>query len=225
MKRKISLFICVLLASVCLLTIGVYAKTYYPNSNGEYTVELTMEANNEYILFVMKGEYDQTNYIEAFNAAKDEDIIYYEQKMSDENGVVVFESFVPLGYYDATLVVGGTSLDEPYFAGRLSAGTASNTGSIEISGLEQTYTASGINGEDIVIDVETQVFDSFGYPSFTDEEVVISLAGNDEGVAISGNTITISKMAKEQLFVVNASVGTASAQARVYVAREESAHS
>lgn len=204
---------------------NVGAETYYPDADGEYTVELKMQANNEYVLFVIKGEYDQTNYIEAFNAAKDEDIIYYEQKLSDAEGNVVFDSFVPLGYYNATLILGGSSLDEPYLAGHLSVGAASNTGSIVISGIEQSYTVSGINGSDIAVDVETQVLDSFGYPSFIDEEVTLSLSGNSADVVLEGNRITIDKAAKEQLFFVNASVGTATAQVKVYVKRETSAYS
>ena len=108
-------------ALICFMALSASAVIYKPDSDGLYTVELEMSPGNDYIMFVLKGTYDQTNYIEAYNAAKDSDILYFEQKSSDENGKVTFGPFVPMGYYDATVIVGGTNLDELYLAGNLSA--------------------------------------------------------------------------------------------------------
>lgn len=221
MKRKLSLFLCVFAALFCLLTVGAAAKTYTADELGQYTVPLTFDANGEYIIFALKGEYDQTNYIEAFNKADDSNIIYFEQKASDEDGNVTFGPFVPKGYFDATLIVGGTSLEEPIIAGYLSAEDISNTASISISGVESAYTVNGIGSGDISIKVDASVYDSFGYPSMTNEEITIKLLNNSEDVSLEGNVITVSETAKEQAFVVSVSAGDANETAYVQIKRAE----
>ncbi|MBE6682408.1 MAG: hypothetical protein E7600_09030 [Ruminococcaceae bacterium] len=220
MKKRISLIIFVLAVLISVLAAVVAAAEYEPANDGTYTVEFEMQNAGEYIMFVLKGEYDQTNYIEAFTAADDNDILYFEQKVSDENGVVSFGPFVPNGYFDSTIILGGTTLDEPYLAGYLSASDISNTASIDISGIEKSYTVNGLYGSDIVIPVETQVFDTFGFPSMTNQEAALSIINNKEGVSVEGNVITISKTAPEQIFTVIAKAGDATKSVYVEVKRE-----
>ena len=225
MKRKISLILCVFVLAVTALAVSVSAQTFEPDSYGQYTVPLSFEANNEYILIVLKGEYDQTNYIEAYNNAEDSDILYFEQSVSDGNGDVVFGPFVPAGYFDATLIVGGTNFEEPFLAGYLSADGVSNAASITMSGISQSYTVKGTGSADIKINVKTEVFDTFGYPCATNEEVKLELVNNLDDITINGNVITISKTAKEQAFTVKATAGDASKTAYVVVKREAPLHS
>lgn len=219
MKKRISLFICVLVLALSVFTLGASAETFTPDNDGLYSVGFKFEPNNEYILFVLKGEYDQTNYIEAFNSADDADILYFEQKVSDIYGNVTFGPFAPNGYYNSTLVVGATCFDEPYLAGHLSAKGVSNANSIEISGLKDKYVVGGVYAEDYKIELETQVFDSFGYPSVTENEVELTLLNNSDGVYLDGNVLTIEKTAKAQAFTVVATTGDASRTAYVVVER------
>jgi len=224
MKKRISLIFCVVAAVICLLSIGAAAATYAPDNDGLYTVVLDMEPNCEYSLFALKGAYDQTNYIEAYRAAADSDILYFEQKNSESDGSVSFGPFAPAGYYYATLILGGTNLSEPIIAGYLSADGISNSAGIELSGIEQSYTVEGMKGSDIVVEVGAQVLDSFGYPSVTNEEVSFELHNNGEDITIDGNVITISKTAKQQAFTVKASAGDAVKTAYVTVNRLEPVH-
>ncbi len=221
MKKRISLIFCVVAAVVCLLSVGAAATTYAPDNDGLYTVVLDMEPNCEYSLFAVKGVYDQTNYIEAYRAAEDSDILYFEQKNSESDGSVAFGPFAPAGYYDATLILGGTNLSEPIIAGYLSADGISNSASIELSGIEQSYTVEGMHRTDIVVEVGAQVLDSFGYPSVTNEEVSFELLNNADDVTIDGSVITISKTAKQQVFTVKAAAGDAVKTAYVAVNRLE----
>lgn len=220
MKKRISLFLCVLVATTCLLTAGVFAETFIPDGDGVYTVSMDAQPDNEYFMVVLKGEFDQTNYIEAYNAADDGDILYFEQKSSGSDGIVTFGPFVPNGYYASTVIVGGTDLDDPVIAGYLSVTGVSNTASIDVQGVENSYTVNGVYGRDYVINVETEVLDSFGYPSVTDSEASLELAGNLDGVSIDGSVITISKTAKEQTFQVVAKAGTATKVIFVDVKRD-----
>lgn len=227
MKRTLSLFLCALVLALGVFALGVCADTYYPDANGLYTVPLSFEATSEYVIVIIKGEYDQTNYIEAYFNAPDSDIIYFEQKLSDENGDITFGPFATNGYYDATIIVGGEGFEDPYLAGYLSADGSSNAASIEILNIEQSYTAKGIDGEDIVIEFETEVYDSFGYPSVTNEKVEVTVSGSFDDVSLSedANSIVISKIAKEQVFSVTAVSGEASKTVYVEVKHEESAPS
>lgn len=222
MKKRISLFLCVLVAAACLLTLGTFAASFSPDSDGEYTVPLSLESNSQYILFVLKGEYDQTNYIEAFNNADDGDILYFEQAVSDENGRVIFGPFVPNGYYASTLIVGGTNYDEPVLAGHLSVEGVSNTASIQLSGIENSYTVKGSGNSDYVVDIKAEVLDSFGYSSVTGEEVTFELSNNSEGVTLDGNVLTISAFAKAQTFTLKAKAATAEKVVFIQVKREDS---
>ena len=208
----------------CVLALSAAAATFEPDSDGQYKVELEMQANNQYLMFVLKGNYDQTNYIEAYANAEDDDILYFEQKTSDADGKVTFGPFVPSGYYDATIILGGTNLDEPYLAGYLSAAGVSNSASITVSGLEQTYTVKGIDSDDYVAELDIEVLDSFGYPSLVKEEVTIGLENTDDGVSLKDNVITISNVAKEQTFAVNISAGETEKTVYVNVVRETPVH-
>ena len=209
MKRKITLLFAALLAFVCVMSLGVFAEVYVTDEDGYYTVPLFYEANEEYSLFAIKGEYDITNYIEAYNAATDEDIIYFEQKAADENGSVVFGPFAPLGYYNATLVVGGTTFEEPQYAGRLSAEGIKNAASLEIAGMQLSHEVNGMAGEDVVIGVTASIRDSFGKPSVSNEKVNITLSEGTEGVTVDSDamTVTVDKMSKDQVFEIRVSTG------------------
>lgn len=211
MKKKVYLFAVLVAAVMCFMALSASAVIYKPDSDGLYTVELEMSPGNDYMMFVLKGNYDQTNYIEAYNAAKDSDILYFEQKSSDENGKVTFGPFVPMGYYDATVIVGGTNLDELYLAGNLSAKGVSNAASIVISGLENEYLVKGFDQDigfvDLGIKIKAEVLDSFGYPSVTDEEISIKLENADEGISLENGVLTISGLAKAQTFSVVACAG------------------
>ena len=220
MKKRISMYLCAVAVLLAVFAVSAFAQTYMPDKDGQYSVPFTFEANNEYILTVVKGVYDQTNYIEAYYGADDSEILYFEQKASDENGNVTFGPFVPFGYYDATLIVGGTSFDEPYLAGYLSVDGVSNSADITVSGLEQSYTVAGNFGFDYNVVLGAEVFDSFGYPSVTNEEVNYELLNNLEGVTLEGNVLNISKYAKAQAFILRASAGDAVENVYVQIKRE-----
>ena len=220
MKRKLSMLVCALALVFGILAFGVSAETYYPDADGLYTVSLSFEPTTEYIMVVLKGEFDQTNYIEEYNAAKDSDIIYMEQKLSDEDGNITFGPFVTNGYYNSTIIIGGGSFADPHLAGYLSAKGCSNAASIEISGVKDTYVAKGVGSEDIVVEISADVYDSFGYPSVTDEVVEFKIENNLEDVTFEGNVLTISKFAKEQVFSVTASAGDVSETVYVQVKRD-----
>lgn len=222
MKKRISLFFCVLSLVMCFLALGCSAMVFSPDSDGTYTVELNMQNAGDYIMFILKGEYDQTNYIEAFNAADDSEILYFEQQTSDSDGVVSFGPFVPGGYYDSTVIIGGKGFDIPYLAGHLSANNVSNSASIEIYGVDNSYTVRGVEGADYIVNVETEVYDSFGYPSVTNEKVTVELEDNLEGVSVDGNVVTISKTAKAQVFRIVAKAGDATKSVFVEIKRETS---
>ncbi|MBR5314605.1 MAG: hypothetical protein IKU45_04225 [Clostridia bacterium] len=223
MKRKLSMLVCALALVFGIFAFGVSAETYYPDADGLYTVPLSLEPTTEYIVVVLRGEYDQTNYIEEYYAAEDSDIIYMEQKMSDEDGKVTFGPFVTNGYYDSTVIVGGVGLEEPYLAGYLSADGCSNAADIDISGINETYTVKGVGSEDIVVEIDVMVYDSFGYPSVADVKVEYKLEANHDDVTVESNVLTISKVAKEQVFSVTATAENASETVYVQVKREESA--
>lgn len=223
MKRIISLFVCTLLATFAMSLVSYCAETVFaPDSHGTYTVDFSADVAGDYLLFAIEGKYDQTNYIEAYNSAKDENIIYFEQKTSDENGNVTFGPFVPSFYCDATLVVGGTNYDEPYLAGYLSAKNIKNDADIEISGIENSYTVSGIDGKDVVAEIKVTVLDSFGYASNYDEKIKLALSDDVlDGVALDGNELKISSTAKEQVFYVSASTDNAYSRRVVAIKREK----
>lgn len=222
MKRKISLFACTLLTAFALSLLAFCADDVItPDSHGTYTVDFKADTAGDYLLFAIKGKYDQTNYIEAYNGAKDNDIVYFEQKTSDKDGNVTFGPFVPGTYCDATLIVGNSSFDEPYLAGYLSAKNIKNDADIEISGIENTYTVSGKDGKDITVDLKVTVLDSFGYPSNYDGKVELSLSDDVmEGVELYGNELVISSTAKEQVFFVSASTENAYTRRVVAIKRE-----
>lgn len=224
MRKRISLLFCVVILLVSLMTIGVAASVYEPDNHGTYTVSLDMQPESEYIMLVVKGHYDQTNYIEAYSGADDAEILYYEQKASDKDGSVSFGPFVPNGYYDSTVIVGGTNLDLPYLAGYLSVDGVSNSADITVSGLEQSYTVAGNFGFDYNVVLGAEVFDSFGYPSVTNEEVNYELLNNLEGVTLEGNVLNISKYAKAQAFILRASAGDAVENVYVQIKRETPVH-
>ena len=211
MKKKTYLLVAFIAVIVCFTAFAASAVTYKPDSDGLYTVDLEMQPKNDYMIIVLKGTYDQTNYIEAYADAKDSDILYFEQKSSDKDGNVTFGPFAPFGYYDATVIVGGTGLDELYLAGNLSAKGVSNAASIVISGLENEYLVKGFDQDigfvDLGIKIKAEVLDSFGYPSVTDEEVSIKLENADEGVSLENDVLTISGLAKAQTFSVVACAG------------------
>jgi len=225
MKRTLSMFLCALVLALGIFSFGVSADTYTVDADGLYTVPLSFEPTSEYIMIVIKGIYDQTNYIEAYNNAPDNDIIYIEQKVSDENGSVTFGPFATNGYYDSTVIIGGNGFDEPYLAGYLSAEGASNADKIDVLNVEKAYTVKGVDSEDVVIEIEAEVYDSFGYPSVTNEKITYELANNLEDVSIEENVITVSNIAKEQVFALTVSSGTATKTVYVEIKREESAAS
>lgn len=215
---------CVALLISLFAAFGVSAAVYEPDNHGTYTVSLDMQPESEYIMLVVKGHYDQTNYIEAYLGAADADVLYYEQKASDENGNVSFGPFVPNGYYDATVIVGGTNLGIPYLAGYLSVEGISNCADISVLGVEQTYVVAGYDGFDCSVTLDAQVFDTFGYPSVTGEEVSFELLNNLEGVTLEGNVLNISRFAKPQAFIIRASAGEARKNVFVQVERETPIH-
>lgn len=224
MKRRISLLFCAVILLVSLMAAGVSAAVYEADNHGTYTVSLDMQPESEYIMLVVKGHYDQTNYIEAYLGASDSDILYFEQKASDKDGKVSFGPFVPNGYYDSTVIVGGTDLDIPYLAGYLSTDGISNSASINILGLEQSYTVSGEYGTDYSVSLGAEVFDSFGYPSVTGEKVTFELINNLDGVTVEGNVLNISRYAKAQAFVLKASAGDAAKSVYVQIERDAPAY-
>ena len=221
MKKRVSLFLGIFAVVALVMSIVSAAAIYKPDNDGLYAVTFESESEGEYFMVVLKGEYDQTNYIEAYHTAEDDDILYVEHKISG-SGNVTFGPFAPKGYFNATVIVGGTNLVEPVIAGYLSAEGVSNTASIKLTGVDNLYTVKGVDYEDYMVEITSEVFDSFGYPSLTDEEVNFSLSGNDAGVSLEGNVLTISKVAKAQHFSVVAKAGTATKTVYVEVKREAS---
>lgn len=212
MKKKVLLLLVTVITVMSALCLGANAETFYPDTDGKYTVELSMEAGHEYVMFLLKGEYDQTNYIEAYASSSDEDIMYFGSAISDGNGKVTFGPFVPFEYCNATIIVGGTSLDEPYLGGHVNADGFSSSAQIDISGANSLYYVNGELGEDVVINIETSVLDSFGNPSLTGEEVVLSVNDNGKGYAYvseDGKSVTVSRYSENMVFSITAAAGNA----------------
>ncbi len=222
MKRRIA-FLLFVLALTAVLAATAFANTYYANDDGLYEFELEVEANGEYVLFAIKGEYDQTNYIEAFETFSDEDLIYFEQKTVGEDGKLSFGPFAPMGYYDATLFVTGTALDQPVIAGYISAQGVSNYAKLNILGVKSKYTVEGGYGNDFVAEIEVKVYDSFGYESFCSQAPTLSLTQAKKGVSLDeeNGTVTISKTAEEQVFGIVAAIGETKSIKYVEVVRAE----
>ena len=58
MKRKISLFVCVLLSAIVIMAVGASAaETYTPDDYGQYTVTLSQQAHNSYMLLIFKYKF------------------------------------------------------------------------------------------------------------------------------------------------------------------------
>ncbi len=217
------------MSAIALILIALSAMafadtyTYEPDDDGLYSVSLGLEADSEYTLFAIKGKYDQTNYIEAFSAAKDSDIIYFDQKKAPEDGNVSFGPFAPLGYFDATLIIVGTNYEQPRLVGHLSAEGVSNSAKIDIVGVGKKYAVDGAYGSGHVIDIETKVYDSFGYESLSSEKPKITLSGNKDGVWYDEEkkALVIDKNAKEQLFGIVAAIGDTTSVKYAEVVRSE----
>ncbi len=223
MKKRILLLLAILTFVCTVMSFSVSANVITPDSNGRYTVEFELEPGNEYVLFVIKGIYDQTDYIEAFNAAGDEDILYFEQRTAGEDGYISFGPFAPMQYCDGTLVLGGTGLSDPVLAGTILSDGISSAAMINIKNVESSYTVNGYFGEDVVIDVETEVFDSFGMPSLSNPEVTLSVSGAEEYVTVDNENgkVTIDRMAPKTTFKITAAAGSATDEVFVSVKRNE----
>ena len=224
MKIKLISLLCVFIFLVTVMSAICFAEEYLPDEDGKYTVSLELEKNNEYILFVLLGVYDETNYIEAFNSCDDEDILYFEQKASDEDGTVTSGSFVPSSYADSTVLVGGTNYSEPIYAGILRANGATNVAQIKIKNILESYTVEGDSGEDIEISFEVELYDSYGYETITGEKAVLSLKESYSGVTLDSENykIVIDKMAKAGTFTVVASFGEVTETYDVAIVRAQS---
>ncbi len=225
MKKIFVLSVLVLVIS-CLAAMGCFADTYeyYPDSEGYYTVTYDAEADNEYIIIVIKGIFDETNYVEAYNAAQDEDILYYEQLASSSDGIVRFGPFVPMSYCDSTIIIGGTSLAQPALAGYLRTGGYSSIAGLEIKNVNDTYTVPGLEGEDIVINVDAVLLDAFGYPAITDQKAVIAVDTQLSGVTVDTieSTITVDRCAQDGTVTIVATYGEYSDSVTVNIVREQS---
>ena len=223
--KKISLFAIVLLLISCFTATCCFAEIpdYYPSQDGKYTITYDGTAYNEYIIIVLKGVYDETNYIEAYNAADDKEIMYYEQLSSDDDGLVTFGPFVPMGYFDSTVIIGGTDLKEPVLAGYVRSNGFTGIAGIELGGVAETYTVNGALGQDVVIDVEAVLMDAFGYPAITDEKAILSVETELDGVTVdsASSTVTIDRYAENGEFVLTASYGELSDSVTVEVVRKE----
>ena len=221
MKKLVFMLIPVLLIATVFCA-PAFAEEFYADSNGLYTVELTLEPNNDYTVVAMKGLYDQTNYLEVYKNCTDEDLIYFDQETSDENGKVVFGPFAPMGYYDATLLLAGTNIAEPVVAGYLSAVGIKNDATITIGGLQPSYKVNGVFGTDIEIELFANSFDSFGYPTVTPVEIEFSVEGSDYiSFDSESSTVTVDKFAQNGTFTVTASSENASDSVVVSIQREE----
>lgn len=221
--RKIVFLLMTLLIITSAMGIVAAAEEYYADGDGLYTVELTLEPNNDYTIVAMKRIFDQTNYLEAYSNCNDSDIIYFGQATSDDEGKVVFGPFAPMGYYDATLILGGTSIAEPVLAGHLFKGDIKNDARIRIDGVESCYKVDGEFGENVVIDVSVSVFDSFGYPDVTNSKVFLTADGDASVNVDEGSLkIVVDKCAKPQTFTITAKTVNAETSVSVTIEREAS---
>jgi len=231
MLKKITLLAVTALMLVCFFATNALAEDayeYLPDDEGCYTVDFSGTASNEYIIIVLRGVYDETNFVEAYKSASDDEILYYEQLASDKDGNVVFGPFVPTAYYDSTIIIGGTDLTQPVLLGYLRAAGASNVAGVEIGGVEDTYTVKGLGSNDVVIEVDAVLLDFFGYPAITDEKAIISVSEGTEGVTVDviDGTVTVDKCAEEMQFTITAVYGEYSDSVDVEIVREEAkAHS
>lgn len=224
--KKIFVFTMLVLVISCLTAMGCFADTYeyYPDSEGYYTITYDAQPDNEYIMIAIKGVFDETNYVEAYNAAQDEDILYYEQLASNADGIVKFGPFVPTSYSDSTIIIGGTSLSQPVLAGYLRTGGYSSIAGLEIKNVDDTYTAPGLEGEDIVINVDAVLLDAFGYPAITDQEAVISVDTQLDGVMVDTieSTVRIDRCSTAGTVTIVATYGEYTDSVTVNVVREKS---
>ena len=223
MKKVFKFSILVLLAAL-FVSMGCFAALtdFYPDEDGLYTVTYEGEPLNEYIIIALRGTYDVSNYVEAYNAAADEDILYYEQLSALGDGKVTFGPFAPMAYYDATIIIGGTNLLQPALVGYLRSGDISVVEGVQIKNVDDSYTVEGIAGEDVVIEVEAVLLDGFGYPAITDEKASITIEGASDDVKVdTQGVITIDKCAKASSFTVKASYGEYSDSKTVTILRQQ----
>lgn len=228
--KKLSVFaiLAVLIMTLTAFVCSAQVYEYYPDADGLYTVTFDGKADNEYIIIVLKGIFDETNYVEAYNKAPDSDIMYYEQLASLPDGKVTFGPFAPMAYFDSTVIIGGTDLAQPVLAGYVKSAGISNVAGIEINGVENAYTVKGLDGQDIVIDVDAVLMDAYGYPAITDEKAIVSVEGLDGYVSVDSfeGVVTVDKCAKAGTLTITASCGDYSESIDVEIKREEAkAHS
>ena len=228
--KKFTLLAALVLLVSCLLGTVCFADIYeyYPDEEGTYTITYEGEVDNEYIIIVLRGIYDETNYVEAYKSASDEDIFYYEQLRSEDDGSVTFGPFAPMAYIDSTVIIGGTNLQEPVLFAYVKSGGYNNIEGVEILGVDDTYTVKGLDSQNVVIDVDAILLDAFGYPAITDEKAVLSVETEVEGVSVdaSEGTVTLDKCAGEGTVTVKAVYGEYEDTCSFEVVREESkAHS
>ncbi len=223
MKKRIVSLLFAFMLLVCAATLCTYAEDFLPDESGKYTVELEAQPNNEYLLIVLQGIYDETNYIEAYNNSQDSDIMYFEQKGSDENGIVSFGPFVPSAYIDSTVILGGTNYSQPILAGYLRSNGVTNIASLEISGVAESYTVNGGFDADTVVDVDVIFYDSYGYAAITDKKAVLSVEQSDCGVTVDNTegTLIIDNMAPEGTVTVVATLDDISDSFDVTIVREQ----
>ncbi len=172
----------------------VFADTqdFLPDDNGAYTIFYNGVPSREYVLKIIEGIYDEGTYLDALFGATDEKTLYFDTAVSDKEGVVTFENFIPALYKDGTVVVAGEGVgDAPLLLGYLRADNLKSEERIFVSNLEEKYIVDGNLGEDVEITLDVHLYDSLGYETFNFRDVNFEILPQDDSVVFDKETNTI----------------------------------
>lgn len=172
----------------------VFADThdFLPDDNGAYTISYNGVASREYVLKIIEGIYDQSNYLSALFGATDEKTLYFDTAVSDKDGTVTFENFIPSLYKDGTCVIAGEGVgNAPLLLGYLRADNLKSDEMIFVSNLDAKYIVDGSLGENIEISPDTHLYDSLGYETFNFRDVNFEILPENQEVFFDKETNTI----------------------------------
>lgn len=195
------------LALVLCPFVMAQTQDFLPDDNGAYTISYTGVASREYVLKIVEGIYDESNYLDAIFGASDDKILYFDTAVSDKDGKVTFENFIPALYKDATCVIAGEGVGAaPLLLGYLRADNLKSDEMIFVSNLDAKYIVDGNLGEDIQIALDIQLYDSLGYQTFNFCDVNFEVSPSDDNVSFDKetNTIKIDAFSETKEYILSA---------------------
>ncbi len=161
------------------------AADFSADSEGKYTIEyITESPNTEYMIVVVAGDYTDKNAPEI----SEDNIIYINQAVSDENGKITLSDFIPLTDSVGTVFISGA--EQPENAGLL----MTDSGLGFVAGRIISYSA---DSETVFIPSDITVIED---GVVIDAENVILPSGNFSASAnafLAGTKLFFSPVAKE----------------------------